>query len=145
MYCVYNSGCAEDQHGEPGWVYMCFIHLWSCPESAALLRARGVLLGLEPVSGRKVNSWGLSFSPPEQAERVPGLQGGGIMLLSHVRGLGWTVVAEKAVREGAVRVLSLPGVMLHLSALQPASRAQFSFCSSECFRQGLDSRRSPTY
>lgn len=38
-------------------------------------RTHGALLGLEPVSGRKVNSWGsaLPLCSLEQAEGVPGV------------------------------------------------------------------------
>lgn len=71
-----------------------------CYPPVVPLRLMGALPWLDPVSGRKVNSWG---SPsPEQAEGVLGLQGGGVVLLFHVRWLGWTVVDQKAVSEAAV-------------------------------------------
>lgn len=48
MYCACGSGHVEDQHGEPGWVYMRYppvVLFRIC--SLAEGRARGALLGRE--------------------------------------------------------------------------------------------------
>lgn len=68
------TGCVEDQHGEPGWVYR------YCP-SVVLLRicilaegvACGSLLGLKLLLGRMLTLEVYPCLSLEQAEKVPGL------------------------------------------------------------------------
>lgn len=59
VYCACDSGCVEDQHREPGWVYICYppvVLLGICSLAEGVPHI--ACLGLEPVSGRKVNFWG---------------------------------------------------------------------------------------